>query len=64
MNLQNIPLNTAKFYITITLMGGCDLFVPIKEGATELEVDMIREELKGFADWQRWATTPEGDNIA
>ena len=63
MNWKELPLNSSKSYLTVSLVGGCDLFVPIKEAATIQDIDETRKELKNFAGWQRWVTT-KGDSIA
>ena len=67
MNWKNLPLNKSKVYLTNTLFGGCDIFVPVIN-PNELEVKKTREELQEFILEQEWHFTkpipPGGGKIA
>jgi hypothetical protein len=62
MNWTNLPLNKSKLYITDTLHGGCDIFVPIKNDI-DLTIDETRVKLKAFILKQAWELE-KGNNVA
>jgi len=62
MNWNSLPLNTSKMYITATLKGDCDIFVPVEK---EEHIDKVKKELQSFIEWQTWDINhPGGNNLA
>jgi glutaredoxin-related protein len=63
MNWKRLPLNTGQNYLSNTLFGGCEIYVPFKANATLVEVDKVRKELQNFIQWQEYECL-HGDDIA